>query len=104
MLINKDKQIEHVRFVSYSGKYPSLCCGTLVLEINGKKYSFGWNENCDYRPFWSSGGCINADYKVKQDEWFINVGELPEELHEYANEIDMVFNENVEYGCCGGCI
>lgn len=32
---------EHVKFISYSGKYPSLCCGELILEIDGKEYSFG---------------------------------------------------------------
>jgi len=37
-------------------------------------------------------------------EWQINVSKLPEEIKQYAQEIDEVFNENVPYGCCGGCL
>jgi len=39
-----------------------------------------------------------------KDEWEINVMLLPEEFRKYALEIDEVFNTNVPYGCCGGCV
>ena len=35
MLINSNK--ENVKFISYTGKYPNLCCGDLTLEIDGEK-------------------------------------------------------------------
>lgn len=39
MLINSNKEsvTEHVKFISYTGEYPNLCCGDLTLEIDGKR-------------------------------------------------------------------
>ena len=117
-----------VKFISYTGEYPTLCSGVLTLEIDGVKYKFGhdynhyhvdengnWKHtdedpnNPNFNSFWTSGGCVTGgapdwDYEVKSGEWEIDVDELPEQFWEVAPEIDEVFNENVEYGCCGGCI
>lgn len=58
----------NIEFISYTGAYPSLCCGVLTVNVNGKKYKFrGYerslllNEGDDYYPemlpkFWISGG------------------------------------------------
>lgn len=29
-----------IKFISYDGKYPCLCIGTLCIEVNGKQYFF----------------------------------------------------------------
>ena len=91
-----------VEFVSYTGKYPNLCSGELTLRIDGKLVKFG--RNSKYQDFWCSGGYITRDYEVYQDKWEINTAELPEEYLKYLKEIEKVFNDNVPYGCCGGCI
>lgn len=113
MLINRNKEntIEHVKFVSYTGKYPCLCYGDLTLEIDGKRVTFGAMYDTKMRirtgiqpRFWHSGGYISRKYKVHQCEWQIDVAKIPEEYRQYASEIDEVFNSNVPYGCCGGCI
>ena len=112
MLINSNKEsvTEHVKFISYTGKYPNLCCGDLTLEIDGEKVIFG-SMYCSrmserkgiYPIFWHSGGYIR-NYEAYQGEWQIDVSEIPEEYRKYASEIDEVFTTNVPYGCCGGCI
>ena len=94
MLINKKSyKCDHVKFISYDGKFPCLCSGTLILEINGTKHSFGLRK--EFPRFWSSSDTGG--------EWIIDVDEIPEQFRQYAYEIDEIFNDNVTHGCCGGC-
>ena len=44
-----------VEFVSYNGKYPNLCRGTLIIKVNGKEAVL---KNCLY-----SGGRCGFDQK-----------------------------------------
>lgn len=113
MLINSNKEsaTKHVKFISYTGKYPNLCCGDLTLEVDGEKVIFGngydikMNKRKGVYPiFWHSGGYISSNYEAYKGEWQIDVSEIPEEYRKYASEIDEVFTTNVPYGCCGGCI
>lgn len=92
---------KHVRFISYNGKFPNLCSGTLVLEIDGSLYTFGLGEQ--YNSFWVSGGGLDEDFCPYYGPWIIFPDELPENIRQYADEIGEVFNENVPNGCCGGC-
>lgn len=88
-----------VEFVSYDGKYPCLCMGTLTIKVDGKAYRFNHAM--------ISGGRVlrNEDWDMwaVQDDWEINLDEHPE-LEPYKEEITRVVNDNVEQGCCGGCI
>ena len=111
MLINNNIESQHIKFVSYTGEYPNLCSGTLTLEIDGIEYTFGGGykePKTDFRRFWSSGGSVWFDDEwgeyVEGGEWSIDVDDLPEQFRKYAKEIDSVFIENVEWGCCGGCV
>lgn len=113
MVVNQEMPKENVKFVSYTGEYPNLCSGILTLNIDGIDYTFGYshnnkNQKTDFLPFWSSGGWCGFDENwnegVACDYWNIYTDELPEQFKQYADEIDIVFNANVEYGCCGGCI
>jgi len=107
MLVNYDDlENEHIKFISYNGRYPNLCSGVLTLEIDGKKVTFGpsYMKDIDYEKFWYSGGCITRDYSTKKGEWQIEVNSIPEQYRNYASEIDVIFNSNVPYGSCGGCI
>lgn len=103
MLIgNNDTPVtNHVRFMDYTGKWPNLCSGILTLTIDGKVATFG-SYSADHPKFWSSGGRCGM-HGIETGEWRIHIDQLPEQFRKYASEIDQVFNENVEHGCCGGC-
>lgn len=100
-----------IKFVSYDGKFPNLCSGTLVLNIDGEQYYFSGlidKDDHHFRSFWTSGGYVEFD-----DDWNENVGQgawqlhklcLPEFLKPYGQQLIDIFNDNVEYGCCGGCV
>lgn len=114
MLINNNfNNNGHVEFVSYTGKWPSLCMGLLTLKIDGKEVKFGYDpSSCscgNYGSFWRSGGCCGfsnnySESYVDTGEWYIDVDDIPDIYMKYAREIDDVFNENVPWGCCGGCL
>lgn len=86
-----------VKFVSYNGKYPNLCSGTLVLEVDGKKRELS-HALC-------SGGSVSFDENwnasVTYGSWSVD---LPEDLEPYRQEIEELVNSEVPLGCCGGCI
>ena len=88
-----------VEFVSYDGKYPCLCMGTLTIKVDGKVYSFNHAM--------ISGGSVlrNEDWDMwtEEGDWKVDLYEHPE-LEPYKEEITRVVNEKVEHGCCGGCI
>lgn len=92
--------MDRIKFVSYDGEYPNLCAGTLILNVDGKDVVFP-------RHSLSSGGSV---YEDESGDWVSDSGEwdidsfpegFPEELKQDAVS---VVNDNVEKGCCGGCI
>ena len=110
-MIKANDTCSNVKFVKYTGAYPNLCRGVLTLEIDGVEHTFGASykePRPEFEQFWCSGGSVwfdnGWDDHVESGEWEININELPEQFRKYASEIEKVFNDNVEYGCCGGCV
>lgn len=110
MIVGRYKQnsLNHVTFINYDGRYPNLCSGTLKLAVNGIEHIFSDTFYCNedethHKRFWSSGGGLDSDYCAYDGEWIIDYCAIPENMRAYADEIDILFNENVEHGCCGGC-
>lgn len=112
-----------IKFLSYSGEYPTLCKGKLTTKINGNVITFGDKTvyvDVDYPQFWKTGGVIqfkdNEDsipccyvhgVQIKKSEWILDY-HMEDYPHWFTVEImqkliDMMNNE-VEYGCCGGCL
>jgi hypothetical protein len=124
MVINKRNNNGRVKFISYDGECPNRCRGVLVLEIDGVQYKFGHHfstchynkklnnwvfededpNNPNYEKFWETGGHASTTGGVSTGEWIIDANELDEKFRDLAYEIDKVFNENVPWGCCGGCL
>ena len=98
-----------IEFVSYDGEYPCLCYGTLILKVNGKNMKFG--DKSKYPQFWSSGGNISFDsewnVRIKEGEWMwkcYEIDKLPSDIVDNKEYVMELFNDNVQWGCCGGCI
>jgi len=92
--------INKIKFKSYNGKHPNLCRGKLVFTLNGKDIVFP--DNC-----LQSGGSTwideDNDEHVDSGEWKISKypKDFPIKLRAEAEEL---VNENIEHGCCGGCL
>lgn len=87
-----------IEFVSYSGKYPCLCCGELLVRVDGEERKV----DCSM----ISGGSIwinGADDGTTEGPWSIRFLDDFFTAKEQARIVELV-NENVEHGCCGGCI
>ena len=119
---------KRIEFIDYNGKYPNLCRGVLTVLIDGEKYKFGHNfsnyhkvddkwvftdedpDKPNYPEFWTSGGHISFDKdwnaEIESGPWEYNedLDDYKEFTPELIEELIMIFNSNVSYGCCGGCI
>ena len=90
----------HVKFISYTGKWPSLCVGVLTLKIDEEYVTFGpEHKKTMYSSFWHSGGYETGTC----ERWIIDEEKIPEQYRKHVGEITYLFNKNVERGCCGGC-
>ena len=86
-----------VEFVSYDGKWHSLCCGTLVLRIDGVEVKFSNAMTSGGKVWFDENWCEHVDYGM----WNVDV---PIEYLHFVDEIEKCVNENVPRGCCGGCV
>jgi len=93
---------KRLKFVSYTGEWPTLCMGTLILSLDG--------EDITFPPFClESGGDVwfGKDWSghITKGPWCIV--KFPEALQydkALQQEAVRLVNENVDWGCCGGCL
>lgn len=90
--------MRNIEFVSYDGKYPNLCSGTLKLRVDGKIWQ---KSHC----LISGGRCSweDEDQNIR-GPWDISSYDFNDFTVEEQVEIQRLVNDNVEWGCCGGCI
>lgn len=89
-------KMKEIRFISYDGRYPNLCRGTLLMEVDGfVRWEFTLH----------SGGqaFFDSDWNeiVTVGRWTVDV---PADLEPYRAEIERLVNAHVPQGCCGGCV
>lgn len=91
--------MRNIEFVSYDGKYPNLCGGTLTLRVDGEIFETWYCLE--------SGGDWEVDgfeEHVFKGPWSLNRWKFDGFSSEELKEIERLVNKNVEWGCCGGCI
>ena len=89
-----------MKFISYSGSWPNLCRGELIVEKDGKQHSIcGALISGGYCGFGDDG-----EEEVEEGPWLIDSDQLPDELKGDVAELTELVNANVPYGCCGGCL
>ena len=109
--------MKNIEFVSYDGAFPTLCSGKLVLRIDGIEHTFaGYTLISGGEVWFDDNWCEH----VEDGEWMLAVEAVGDNQYIlgpfYDPNKDVVFtsaeieritslvNENVEYGCCGGCV
>ena len=87
--------------VEYSGAWPCLCMGKLKVTINGIIYDFPFNCLTSGGSTYFSDSYSQAH--VGKGPWEIN--KWPDNFpKEYEAATLEVVNENIPWGCCGGCL
>jgi hypothetical protein len=92
-----------IKFISYDGKYPNLCSGTLTIEIDGELKILhrvlvsGGTTN--WRAKYPEPDVISGPWML--DRWETERNGLTQEQHDSLREIA---NKEIRNGCCGGCL
>lgn len=89
-----------LEFKSYDGDYPNLCSGTLIMSLDGEDIVFP--DFC-----LSSGGSVwfDEDWNEHVEDGMWSIDDWPEGFPEELKPVALeLVNENISYGCCGGCV
>ena len=85
-----NSRFANIEFVSYDGKFPNKCSGSLIIKVNGKEIKFVY------------GALSPPDYYDGSDRW--KVDEWPKDFPEVLKEdVIKIINKNISGGHCGGC-
>ncbi len=90
--------------IDYDGKWPNLCSGRLNVMLGGELYEFGprairTGGECHYYHSTGEIDVSEGPWKWAQD-LKVPAGFPKERLPELLNLI----NDEVSWGCCGGCL
>ena len=98
--------MRNIQFISYNGKYPTLCYGSLILNINNTQYSFECALASGGKAYFPNG--FTNDPVIEHGPWKkIVILHSTSDINFNDEELDYIIkliNEHVAHGCCGGCI
>lgn len=91
--------------INYDGCYPNLCSGILTVttsDNDGNEKEWIFPNFC-----MKSGGSVSfndeMDELVDCGEW--SISEFPDGFPEdLEQDVEKMVNQEVECGCCGGCV
>jgi len=86
--------------IKYDGEFPNLCSGNLTVWVGKRRFQFP--DHC-----LSSGGGVGFDEDggeiIDSGPWEIT--EYPPHFPErYKEALLYLVNEQIPWGCCGGCV
>lgn len=88
--------------IHYDGKWPNYCRGNLTVLVDDKKYDFGKalisGGSVGFADDYASSFITKGSWRIKEESY---PKDFPEELKE---ELLKVINEELNPGCCGGCL
>jgi hypothetical protein len=87
--------------IEYSGAFPNLCSGHLVVTVDGQEWDFG--EHC-----LSSGGTVwfddSGNEHVETGEWSVTKWPAGFPVALVMERVTVAINDQIPHGCCGGCV
>lgn len=104
--------VKTIKFVSYDGAYPNLCSGTITLDVDGTTVELRHMLCSTGSVSWEGVGEVTTGpwHLYRPDEEnaeFYDYHVIPKDIRFTKNELDYIedlANENIPYGCCGGCM
>jgi len=100
-VVEKKFEPIEMEFINYTGEWPNLCRGILTISVGGEIFNLS-------QILISGGDCsFSSDYSssdVSSGGWEIYESNLPEKLRGFHKQIVELVNDNIEKGCCGGCL
>lgn len=86
--------------IRYDGRFPNLCRGNLVVVIDGKVWEFPPYCLCSGGSVW-----FDKDWTDHVEDGPWSIDEWPEGFPEEDKEAVVErINEEIPWGCCGGCV
>ena len=114
MATRRPEQVHDIQFISYDGKWPNLCAGTLKLVVNGTehelRHALHSTGTCVWEPpsednDWCGReiiepGIWHVDFTFADHAIFGDDSEL------LRREIEWLANNEwpIDKPCCGGCM